>query len=143
MKTYMAKPETVHEKWYVVDAEGMVLGRLASQVAAVLRGKNIPEFTPHVDTGNHVIIINTDKIVVTGDKLHKKKYYRHSGRVGNLHVTTLRQLMEDRSDYVVLRAVKGMLPKNSLGAKMLKKCRVYRGPEHNNQAQQPVELKLN
>lgn len=143
MKTYMAKPETVQSKWYVIDAEGMVLGRLASQVASILRGKNKPEFTPHIDTGDHVIIINSDKIVLTGNKLLNKKYYRHSGRVGNLHVTDLKTLMENRSDFVVLRAVKGMLPKNSLGAAMLKKCRVYKGPEHNQQAQQPVELKLN
>jgi len=142
MKTFMARPETVESKWYVVDATGMVLGRLASQVAAILRGKNKPEFTPHVDTGDHVIIINTDKIVLTGNKLEDKKFYRHSGRAGNLHSTKYKVLMENRSDFVVMRAVKGMLPKNALGAAMLKKCRVYKGAEHNHQAQKPVELKL-
>ena len=142
MKTFMAHPETVKSNWYVVDATGMVLGRLASQVAAILRGKNKPEFTPNVDTGDHVIIINTDKIVLTGNKLEDKKYYRHSGRAGNLHIIHCKSLMQNRSDYVVMRAIKGMLPKNSLGAAMLKKCRVYKGAEHNHQAQQPVELKL-
>ncbi|MEG1923935.1 MAG: 50S ribosomal protein L13 [Clostridia bacterium] len=142
MKTFMANSETIESKWYVVDAQGMVLGRLASKVAAILRGKNKPQFTPHVDTGDHVIIINSDKIVLTGNKINDKIYYRHSGRVGNLHAIQYKDLMAERSDFVVLKAVKGMLPKNSLGAAMLKKCRVYKGAEHKQEAQMPVELKL-
>lgn len=142
MKTFMAKPETVEGKWYLIDAEGVVLGRLSSQVAAILRGKNDPTFTPHVDSGNHVIIINTDKIVLTGKKLDQKFFRRHSGRAGHMHEIQYKTLMIDRSDFVVMRAVKGMLPKNSLGAKMLKHVRIYRGNEHNHEAQQPVEIKL-
>lgn len=138
----MAHPETVQRKWYLIDANGMVLGRLASQVASILRGKNKPTFTPHVDTGDHVIVINTDKIVLTGNKLEQKEFRRHSGNIGNLHVIKYGKLMAERSDFVVMRAVKGMLPKNSLGRQMLKKLRVYKGSEHNNQAQQPEVLVL-
>ena len=142
MKSFMAKPETVEKKWYVVDADGMVLGRLASQVASILRGKNKPTFTPHVDTGDHVIIINCDKIVLTGDKLNQKFYRTHSGRAGHMHETSYGKLMENRSDFVVTQAIKGMLPKNSLGAAMLKKLRVYKGAEHEQQAQKPETLVL-
>ncbi len=140
MKSYMAKPETVESKWYVVDAAGMPLGRLASQVASVLRGKNKPTFTPHVDTGDHVIVINCDKVVLTGKKLEQKVFRRHSGRPGNLKEISYKKLMEEKSDFVVYRAVKGMLPKNSLGNAMLKKLRVYQGSEHKHEAQQPEVL---
>ena len=141
MKTFMAKPETVERKWYIVDATGMPLGRLSSQVAAILRGKNKPTFTPHVDTGDHVIVINTDKVVLTGNKINQKKLYRHTHHVGQ-KVVAYKNLMDGRSDFVVYRAVKGMLPKNSLGNAMLKKLRVYKGAEHNHQAQNPKALKL-
>ncbi len=142
MKSYMAKPETVERKWYVVDATGMSLGRLASQVASVLRGKNKPTFTPHVDAGDYVIVINTDQVVLTGKKLLQKKYYRHSGYAGHLKEISYKTLMEEKSDFVVYRAVKGMLPKNSLGNAMLKKLRVYKGSEHEHAAQQPEVLKF-
>jgi len=141
MKTFMAKPETVERKWYIVDAAGMPLGRLASQVAAVLRGKNKPTFTPHVDAGDHVIVINTDKVVLTGDKINQKKFYRHNHHLGQKEIG-YKSLMENRSDFVVMKAVKGMLPKNSLGSKMLKKLRVYKGAEHKHEAQMPVALQL-
>jgi len=142
MKSFMAKHEEVKRNWYVVDATGMVLGRLASQVATILRGKNKAEFTPHVDTGDFVIVINTDKVVLTGDKLNQKVFRRHSGKPGNLKEIKYGKLMATRSDFVVMRAVKGMLPKNSLGAQMLKKLRVYKGAEHKQQAQQPIALEL-
>ena len=141
MKTFMAKAETVERKWYVVDATDMPLGRLASQVAAILRGKNKPIFTPHVDTGDHVIVINTDKVVLTGDKINQKMFYRHTHHVGQKQIP-YKDLMKNRSDFVVLRAVKGMLPKNSLGSKMLKKLRVYKGSEHKHEAQTPEVLTL-
>lgn len=142
MKTYMAHAETVERKWYVVDAEGLVLGRLASQVAAVLRGKNKPTFTPNVDTGDFVIIINTDKVVLTGKKLEKKLYRYHTGHIGGLKEIQYKTLMATKSDLVVYEAVKGMLPKNSLGRKMLTKLKVYKGAEHKHSAQQPEVLKL-
>ena len=142
MKSFMAKPETIQKKWYLIDADGQVLGRLASQVAAILRGKNKPEFTPNVDTGDHVVIINTDKVVLTGKKLEQKLYRRHSGKPGNLKEIKYGQLMAERSDFAVMQAIKGMLPKNSLGAAMLKKVRVYKGAEHEQQAQQPQPLTL-
>ena len=138
----MAKSETVDRKWYVVDATDMPLGRVASQVAAVLRGKNKPIYTPHVDTGDYVIVINTDKMILTGNKLTQKMYYRHSGFPGGLKETSYKDLMEKRSDFALEKAVKGMLPKNSLGKKMFLKLKVYKGAEHPHQAQQPVELKL-
>lgn len=142
MKSFMAKPETIQKKWYLIDADGQVLGRLASQVAAILRGKNKPEFTPNVDTGDHVVIINTDKVVLTGKKLEQKLYRRHSGKPGNLKEIKYGKLMAERSDLAVMQAIKGMLPKNSLGAAMLKKVRVYKGAEHEQQAQQPQPLTL-
>ncbi len=142
MKSFMAKQEEVRRNWYVVDASGMPLGRLASQVASILRGKNKPEFTPHVDTGDFVIVVNTDKVVLTGDKLNQKVFRRHSGKPGNLKEIKYGNLMQTRSDFVVYRAVKGMLPKNSLGAKMLTKLRVYKGAEHDQQAQKPVAIDL-
>ncbi len=142
MKTYMAHAENVVRKWYVVDAEGLTLGRLASRVAAVLRGKNKPTFTPNVDTGDFVIIVNTDKVVLTGKKLEKKMYRYHTGYIGHLKEIQYKTLMPTKSDVAVYEAVKGMLPKNSLGRKMLTKLKVYKGPEHNHQAQKPEVLKL-
>ena len=142
MKTYMAKAETVQRKWYVVDAEGMVLGRLASQVAAILRGKNKPTFTPHVDTGDHVIVLNADKVVLTGDKLNQKFYRRHSGYPGGLKETSYKDLMAKKADLAVIEAVRGMLPKNALGRQMIKKLRVYKGAEHDHAAQKPEVLVL-
>lgn len=142
MKTYMAKPETVERKWYVVDATGMPLGRLASQVAAVLRGKNKPTFTPNVDTGDYVIVINCDKVVLTGKKLEQKVYRYHTGYIGGLKEKSYKDLMATKSDFVVYEAVKGMLPKNVLGRKMIKKLKTYKGAEHNQEAQQPIELKF-
>ena len=142
MKTYMAHTENVVRKWYVVDAEGIPMGRLASRVAAILRGKNKPTFTPNVDTGDFVIIVNTDKVVLTGKKLAKKYYRYHTGFIGHLKEIQYKTLMETKSDVAVYEAVKGMLPKNSLGRKMLKKLKVFKGPEHTHQAQQPEVLKL-
>ena len=142
MKTYMAHAETVERKWYVVDAEGVALGRLATRVAAVLRGKNKPTFTPNVDTGDFVIVINTDKVVLTGKKLEDKFYRYHTGYIGGLKEIPYKKLMAEKSDLAVYEAVKGMLPKNSLGRAMLKKLRVYKGAEHNHAAQKPEELKV-
>lgn len=140
--TVMAKSETVDRKWYIVDATDIPLGRVASQVAAVLRGKNKPIYTPHVDTGDYVIVINTDKMILTGNKLTDKKYFHHSGYPGGLKEATYKDLMEKKSDFVLERAIKGMLPKNSLGKKMFGKLKCYKGAEHPHQAQQPVELKI-
>ena len=142
MKTYMAKAEAVERKWYVVDAAGVPLGRLASRVASVLRGKNKPTFTPNVDCGDFVIIINTDKAVLTGKKLENKFYRYHTGYIGGLKEISYKKMMEEKSDLAVYEAVKGMLPKNSLGRQMLKKLKVYKGAEHNHAAQKPEELKL-
>ena len=140
--TVMAKNETVERKWYVVDATDIPLGRVASQVAAILRGKNKPIYTPHVDTGDYVIVINTDKMVLTGNKLTQKHYYRHSGFPGGLKDVLYKDLMATKSDFALEKAVKGMLPKNSLGKKMFMKLKVYKGSEHPHSAQQPVELKI-
>lgn len=142
MKTYMAKPAEVERKWYVVDATDMVLGRLASQVAMVLRGKNKPTFTPNVDTGDYVIIINADKVRLTGKKLEKKYYRYHTGYIGGLKEVQYKKLVAEKPEFVVYKAVKGMLPKNAIGRTMIKKLHVYAGNEHNHQAQQPVELKF-
>ena len=142
MKTYMAHAETVERKWYVVDAAGVPLGRLASRVASILRGKNKPTFTPNVDCGDFVIIINTDKAVLTGKKLENKFYRYHTGYIGGLKEISYKKMMEEKSDLAVYEAVKGMLPKNSLGRTMLKKLKVYKGAEHNHAAQKPEELKL-
>ena len=142
MKTYMAKPAEVERKWYVVDATDMVLGRLASQVAMVLRGKNKPTFTPNVDTGDYVIIINADKVRLTGKKLEKKYYRYHTGYIGGLKEVQYKKLMAEKPEFVVYKAVKGMLPKNAIGRTMIKKLHVYAGNEHNHHAQQPVELKF-
>ena len=142
MKTYMANPDKIERKWYVVDAEGQTLGRLAAEVAKVLRGKNKPEFTPHIDTGDNVIVINAEKIKVTGKKLDQKVYYHHSDYVGGMKETTLREMMAKKPEQVIELAVKGMLPKGPLGRSMIKKLHVYAGPEHAQQAQKPVELKF-
>ena len=142
MKTYMAHAETVEKKWYVIDAAGVPLGRLASRVAAVLRGKNKPTFTPNVDTGDFVIVINTDKAVLTGKKLENKFYRYHTGYIGGLKEISYKKMMAEKSDLAVYEAVKGMLPKNSLGRAMIKKLKVYKGAEHNHAAQKPEELKL-
>ena len=142
MKTFMAKAEAVERKWYVVDAAGVPLGRLASKVASVLRGKNKPTYTPNVDTGDFVIIINTDKTVLTGKKLENKFYRYHTGYIGGLKEISYKKMMAEKSDLAVYEAVKGMLPKNSLGRAMLKKLNVYKGAEHNHAAQKPEELKV-
>lgn len=142
MKTYMANAQNVERKWYVVDAAGVPLGRLASQVAAVLRGKNKPTFTPNVDCGDFVIIVNSDKVVLTGRKAEKKLYTYYTGYIGGLKQTPYGDMLEKKSDVLVYEAVKGMLPKNSLGRKMLKKLRVYKGAEHKQSAQQPEQLNL-
>lgn len=140
MKTFMASPATIDRKWYVVDAEGMTLGRLASEVAKVLRGKNKPIFTPHIDTGDYVIVVNADKIHVTGKKLDQKIYYNHSEYVGGMRETTLRELMAKKPEKVIELAVKGMLPKGPLGRSMIKKLHVYAGPDHEQAAQKPEVL---
>ncbi len=138
----MAKPETVERKWYVVDATDMVLGRLASQVAAVLRGKNKPTFTPNVDTGDHVIIINCDKVVLTGRKLEQKYYRYHTGYVGGLKEIQYSKLMQNKPEFAVYEAIRGMLPKSPIGRQMIKKLKVYKGATHNHEAQKPIELKF-
>lgn len=140
MKTYMANPDKLEKKWYVVDASGMVLGRLASEVASVLRGKNKPEFTPNVDTGDYVVVINAEKIKVTGRKLDQKIYYRHSDYVGSLKETTLREMLAKHPERVIEFAVKGMLPKGPLGREMMTKLHVYAGAEHPHAAQKPEVL---
>lgn len=142
MKTYMAKAQTVERKWYVVDAAGVPLGRLASKVASILRGKNKPTFTPNVDTGDYVIVINSDKVVLTGKKLEDKFYRYHTGYVGGLKEIAYKKMLAEKSDLAVREAVKGMLPKNSLGRDMIKKLKVCKGAEHNHAAQKPEELKL-
>lgn len=142
MKTYMAKPQTVEKKWYIVDGTNMPLGRLASQVATILKGKNKPEYTPHVDTGDYVIVINTDKVVLTGNKLKDKKYFHHSGYVGGMKEVGYDELMSKHSDFAVAKAVKGMLPHNSLGAKMFKKLKVYKDANHNHEAQKPELISI-
>ena len=140
MKTYMPNPDKIERKWYVVDAEGQTLGRLAAEVAKVLRGKNKPEFTPHIDTGDNVIVINAEKIKVTGKKLDQKVYYHHSDYVGGMKETTLREMMAKKPEQVIELAVKGMLPKGPLGRTMIKKLHVYAGAEHAHQAQKPEVL---
>lgn len=142
MKSFMASPSTVERKWYVVDAEGKTLGRLASEVANVLRGKNKPIYTPHIDTGDYVIVVNAEKIKVTGKKLEQKIYYHHSDYVGGMKETTLKEMMQKKPEFVITHAVKGMLPKGPLGRQMLKKLHVYAGPEHNHAAQKPETLDI-
>ena len=140
MKTFMASPATIDRKWYVVDATGMTLGRLAAEVAKVLRGKNKPIFTPHIDTGDYVIVINAEKIAVTGKKLDQKVYYHHSDYVGGMKEATLREKLNKKPEEVIEHAVKGMLPKGPLGREMYKKLYVYAGPEHKHAALKPEVL---
>ena len=140
MKSYMASTANVERKWYVVDATGYTLGRLSSEIAKVLRGKNKPTFTPHIDTGDYVIVVNADKIKVTGKKLDQKIYYRHSDYVGGMKETTLREMLAKKPERVIELAVKGMLPKGPLGRQMYTKLNVYAGPEHKQQAQKPEVL---
>lgn len=142
MKSYMAKPGSVERKWYLVDADGMVFGRLASQVASILRGKNKPEFTPHVDTGDYVIIINAEKAVFTGNKLSQKIYYRHSGYMGHIKETKYEHLMQEKPEFAMYEAIRRMLPKNKLGHQMLTKVRIFKGAEHDHAAQKPEPLEL-
>lgn len=142
MKSFMASPATIERKWYVVDATGYTLGRLASEVAKILRGKNKPIFTPHMDTGDYVIITNAEHIKVTGRKLDQKIYYRHSEYVGGMKETTLREMLNKKPEKVLELAVKGMLPKGPLGRQMIKKLHVYAGAEHNHAAQQPKALEI-
>ena len=142
MKTFMANPDKLEKKWYVVDAEGQTLGRMCSEIAKVLRGKNKPEYTPFVDTGDYVIVVNADKIKVSGKKMDQKIYYRHSDYVGGMKSATLKEMLERRPEKVVELAVKGMLPKGPLGRQMLRKLHVYTGAEHPHTAQQPQALEI-
>ena len=142
MQTYMANPDKIERKWYVVDAEGCTLGRLASGVASVLRGKNKPQFTPHVDTGDYVIIVNADKVKVTGKKMDQKIYYHHSDYVGGMKETTLKEMLAKKPERVIELAVKGMLPKGPLGRSMITKLHVYAGPDHEQAAQKPEVLEI-
>ncbi len=142
MKTYMVTPQTANREWVVVDARGKTLGRLASQIALVLRGKNKPEYTPHVDAGDFVVVVNADKVVLTGRKLDQKMYWRHSGYPGGIKGRTAREMLARKPEDVLRLAVKGMLPKNNLGRQLLKKLKIYAGSEHPHQAQQPRSLAL-
>ena len=140
MKSFMASPATIERKWYVVDAADQTLGRLTSEIAKILRGKNKPTYTPHIDTGDYVIVINADKIKVTGKKLDQKVYYHHSDYVGGMKETTLKEMLAKKPENVITLAVKGMLPKGPLGRQMIKKLHVYAGPEHEQAAQKPEAL---
>jgi large subunit ribosomal protein L13 len=141
-RTYVTKPEDIERDWYVVDASGQTLGRLASEIARIVRGKHKPMYSPSVDAGDYVIVINADKIYVTGRKLDQKMYYRHSGYPGGLKEVSLRRMLEEHPTRVIEHAVRGMLPKNRLGRKMIRKLKVYAGSDHPHQAQQPVPLEL-
>lgn len=138
MSTFMAKASNVSRQWYVIDADGQVLGRLASQVAAMLRGKHKPTYTPHVDTGDYIIVVNAEKVVLTGKKLDQKMYRHHTGYAGGLKEESYRKMMQRKPEFIFKKAVRGMLPSGPLGYAMLRKLRVYRGPEHEQQAQKPV-----
>lgn len=142
MKSFMASPSTIERKWYVVDATGHTLGRLSAEIASVLRGKKKPIFTPHIDTGDYVIVINADKVKVTGKKLDQKVYYNHSDYVGGMKETTLKEMLQKKPEYVVKHAVKGMLPKGPLGREMMSKLYVYAAPEHPHTAQKPEVLEI-
>lgn len=142
MKSFMASPSTIERKWYVVDATGHTLGRLSSEIASILRGKNKPTFTPHIDTGDYVIVVNADKIKVTGKKMDQKIYYNHSDYVGGMKETTLKEKMAKKPEDVIRLAVKGMLPKGPLGRSMITKLHIYAGSEHNHQAQKPEVLEI-
>ena len=142
MKTFSAKPETVRRDWYVVDATDKTLGRLATELARRLRGKHKPEYTPHVDTGDYIVVVNAKNVKVTGRKLSDKMYYRHTGYIGNLKSANLEEMLEKSPEQVIELAVKGMLPRNPLGRKMLSKLKIFAGPEHVHQAQQPQPLEI-
>jgi len=142
MKTFSAKPEEVTRDWFVVDATGKTLGRLASEIARRLRGKHKPEYTPHVDTGDYIVVVNAEKIRVTGNKLKDKMYHRYTGYIGNLKSMPLEKLLEDTPERALQFAVKGMMPRNPLGRKMFAKLRVFAGPEHSHEAQQPITLNI-
>ena len=142
MKTFSAKPETVKRDWFVIDAEDKVLGRLATEIARRLRGKHKAEYTPHVDTGDYIVVINAEKVVVTGNKFENKLYHHHTGYPGGLKTVNFAKLQATKPEMIIEKAVKGMLPKNSLGRAMFKKLKVYAGPEHNHQAQQPKVLEI-
>ena len=142
MKTFSAKPAEVKRDWYVIDAEGKTLGRLATEIARRLRGKHKPEYTPHVDTGDYIIVVNAEKVAVTGNKENDKMYHRHTGYIGNLKSVSLGKLRKTFPDRIINTAVKGMLPNNPLGRAMFKKLKVYAGPEHSHQAQQPKALEI-
>jgi large subunit ribosomal protein L13 len=142
VKTYQQKPSEVQRQWFVVDAQGKVLGRLASRIAAILRGKHKPTFTPHVDGGDFVVVVNAEKVRLTGRKLQEKVYYWHTGYPGGIKSATAAQMLERKPEWVIQKAVQRMLPKNPLGRRMLKKLKVYRGPEHPHAAQQPKPLEL-
>jgi large subunit ribosomal protein L13 len=140
MKTFVAKEHEVEKNWYLIDASDKILGRLASEIATILRGKHKPIFAPHMDAGDYVIVVNADKVALTGDKLDKKIYYRHSGYVGGLRQATAKEVLQKKPEDLIRLAVKGMLPKTSLGRRQLKKLKIYVGPDHPHQAQEPVSL---
>ena len=143
MKTFSAKPAEVRRDWYVVDATGKTLGRLSTEIAHRLRGKHKPEYTPHVDTGDYIVVVNAEKIRVTGNKVKDKMYHHHTGYIGNLKSKSLETMLEEHPERVLQSAVKGMLPKGPLGRQMFKKLRVFKGPEHDHAAQQPIPLEIN
>ncbi|WP_223787914.1 50S ribosomal protein L13 [Marinicella meishanensis] len=142
MKTFSAKAEEINREWFLIDAEGKTLGRMASEIALRLRGKHKPEFTPHVDTGDYIVVVNAEKLVVTGNKLNDKMYHHHTGYVGNLKSINLKDLLQKHPERVIEKAVKGMLPKNSLGRQMYRKLKVYAGPSHPHEAQEPKALEI-
>lgn len=142
MKTFNAKADEIKREWFVIDAENVVLGRMATEIAHRLRGKHKPEFTPHVDTGDYIVVINAEKIAVTGNKMKNKMYHKHTGYVGNLKSISLEKQLQKRPEFVIETAVKGMLPKNSLGRTMYRKLKVYAGAEHPHEAQQPTKLEI-
>ena len=142
MKTFVAKEHEIEKNWHLIDASDKVLGRLATEIATILRGKKKPIFTPHMDAGDYVVVVNAERVVLTGNKLEKKKYYRHSGYVGGLKETTAKQMLEKKPENLIKLAVKGMLPKTSLGRRQLTKLKVYAGPDHPHEAQQPVKLEI-
>ena len=143
MKTFSAKPAEVRRDWYVVDATGKTLGRLSTEIARRLRGKHKPEYTPHVDTGDYIVVVNAEKVRVTGNKLQDKMYHRYTGYIGNLKSVPLEKMLAEHPERVIEKAVKGMLPRGPLGRKMLSKLRVFAGPEHTHAAQQPIPLEVN
>ena len=142
MKTFVAKEHEIEKKWYLIDAKERVLGRLASEIASILRGKNKPIFTPHMDAGDYVVVINADKVILTGGKMEKKMYYHHSGYVGGLKKTTAKEMLLKKPENLIKFAVKGMLPKNSLGRRQLTKLKIYAGQDYSHQAQQPKKLEI-